>query len=97
MVANRAVQPNSDTPLVDINGMSARLNQAQGPTLIAANKGRYNLDSQQVAIDGPVNLHGSDGFRLNTRDVTVDLKQRKLSSAGPAVGALRLGQFQRRS
>jgi lipopolysaccharide export system protein LptC len=93
MVANRAVQPNSDTPLVDINGMSARLNQAQGPTLIAANKGRYNLDSQQVAIDGPVNLHGSDGFRLNTRDVTVDLKQRKLSSAGPAAGALRLGQF----
>ncbi len=93
MVANRAVQPSSETPLVDISGMSARLDQAQGPTMIAANKGRYNLDSQQVAIDGPVNLNGSDGFKLNTRDVTVDLKQRQLSSAGPAAGAMRLGEF----
>ena len=93
MVANRAVQPSSETPLVDISGMSARLDQAQGPTLIAANKGRYNLDSQQVALDGPVNLNGSDGFKLNTRDVTVDLKQRQLSSAGPAAGAMRLGEF----
>jgi len=93
MVANRAVQPSSETPLVDISGMSARLDQAQGPTMIAANKGRYNLDSQQVAIDGPVNLKGTDGFKLNTRDVTVDLKQRQLSSAGPAAGALRLGEF----
>jgi len=93
MVANRAVQPSSETPLVDISGMFAHLTQAQGPTTIAADKGRYNLDSQQVAIIGPVNLAGADGFRLNTSDVTVDLKQRQLSSAGPASGAMRLGQF----
>src|SRR4051794_16333758 len=86
MVADRAVQPSSETPLVEISGMAARLNQAQGPTLIAADKARYNLDSQQVAIQGPVNLSGADGFRLNTRDVTVDLKQRQLASAGPASG-----------
>src|SRR5690348_7793545 len=93
MIANRAVQPSSETPLVDISGMFARLTQAQGPTTIAADKGRYNLDSQQVAIIGPVNLTGADGFRLNTSDVTVDLKQRQLSSAGPAAGVMRLGQF----
>jgi lipopolysaccharide export system protein LptC len=93
IVANRAVQPSSDTPLVDISGIFARLSQPQGPTLIAADKGRYNLDLQKVAIDGPVNLSGADGFRLNTRDVTVDLKQRQLASAGPASGAMRLGQF----
>jgi lipopolysaccharide export system protein LptC len=96
MVAKRAVQPNSDTQLVDIDGMFARLTQAQGPLLIAANKGHYNLDSQQVAIDGPVTLTGADGFKLNTRDVTVDLKQRQLASAGPASGAMRLGQFSAR-
>jgi lipopolysaccharide export system protein LptC len=78
---------------VDINGMFARLNQQQGPLLIAANQGRYNLDTQQVAILGPVNVAGADGFRLNTRDVTVDMKQRQLASHGPAEGALRLGQF----
>jgi len=37
MVANRAVQRSSDTPLVDISGMFARLSQTQGPVLIAAN------------------------------------------------------------
>src|SRR3954449_1181550 len=31
IVANRAIQPSSDNPLVDISGMLARLNQNQGP------------------------------------------------------------------
>src|SRR3954469_8853385 len=56
MVADRAVQRSSDNPLVDINGMFAKLNLQQGPMLIAANQGHYNLDSQQVAIDGPVKV-----------------------------------------
>jgi lipopolysaccharide export system protein LptC len=93
MVADRAVQRSSDNPLVDINGMFAKLNLQQGPMLIAANQGHYNLDSQQVAIDGPVKVTGTDGFRLLTRDVRVDLKQRQLASQGPAAGAMRLGQF----
>jgi lipopolysaccharide export system protein LptC len=93
IVANRAIQPSSNTPLVDISGMSARLNQQQGPVLIAANQGRYNLDTQQVAVVGPVNVHGADGWQLQTRDVTVDLKQRQLASQGPAEGQMRLGQF----
>ena len=94
MIANRAIQPSSDVPIVDISGMSARLNLAQGPLLIGANTGRYNLDTQKVMIDGPVKVAGGDGYRLATRDVTVDLKQRQLASAGPVAGAMRLGQFQ---
>jgi lipopolysaccharide export system protein LptC len=93
VVANRAIQPSSDTPLVDISGMFARLNQAQGPLVIAADKGRYNIDTQRVAIDGPVKVVGADGFQLVTSDVLVDLKQRQLASQGPAQGAMRLGQF----
>ena len=93
MVANRAIQPSSDTPLVDIRGMFARLNLQQGPVMIAANQGRYNIDTQKVAIVGPVKVVGQDGFRLNTSDVNVDLKQRQLASQGPAAGEMRLGQF----
>ena len=94
MIANRAIQPSSDVPIVDISGMAARLNLAQGPLLIGANNGRYNLDTQKVMIDGPVKVAGGDGYKLATRDVTVDLKQRQLASAGPVSGAMRLGQFQ---
>jgi lipopolysaccharide export system protein LptC len=94
MVANHAVQPSSDVPIVDIHGMLARLNLEQGPMLIAANKGRYNLDAQRVNIDGPVKVAGGGGYRLGTRDVTVDLKTRRMESAGPVAGSMRLGQFQ---
>ena len=94
MVANRAIQRSSEVPVVDITGMSARLNLEKGPLLINANQGRYNLDLQRVMIDGPVKVAGADGYRLATRDVTVDLKQQQLASAGPVAGAMRLGQFQ---
>jgi lipopolysaccharide export system protein LptC len=93
MTANRAIQRSSDTPLVDIRGMFARLNIEQGPMLIAANQGRYNIDTQRVAVDGPVKVAGANGFKLNTSNVVVDLKQRQLASQGPAQGAMRLGQF----
>ncbi|MEA3080910.1 MAG: lipopolysaccharide export system protein LptC [Sphingomonadales bacterium] len=93
MTAGRAVQPTSNTPLVDINGMYAMLNMEQGPLVLTANQGRYNLDTQQVDVVGAINAQGADGWQLKTRDVTVDLKQRQLASHGPAEGQMRLGQF----
>jgi lipopolysaccharide export system protein LptC len=94
ILANRAIQRSSEVPVVDISGMSARLNLERGPLVIGANEGRYNLDLQKLMIDGPVKVVGADGYRLATRDVTVDLKQRQMASAGPVAGAMRLGQFQ---
>jgi lipopolysaccharide export system protein LptC len=61
---------------------------------IAANNGRYNLDTHRVVVQGPVRVVGPDGYRLATRDVTVDLKKRQVASAGPVAGEMRLGQFQ---
>ena len=94
ITAQRALQRSSDVPLVDIWGMFARLRLDRGPLLIAANQGQYNLDTQTVAINGPVKVAGPDGYRLATRDVMVDLKQRQLASAGPVAGQMRLGQFE---
>ena len=92
--ANSAIQRSSDVPIVDLRGMFAQLGMAQGPLTIAANQGRYNLDTQQIGIDGPVRVVGGDGYRLATKDVQVDLKGRKLQSQGPVAGQMRLGQFQ---
>jgi lipopolysaccharide export system protein LptC len=94
IVANSAVQPSSDTPIVDIRGMFAKLQLEQGPLMIGANNGRYNIDTQHIAISGPVRVLGPDGYRLATRDVSVNLKNRKLASAGPVSGQMRLGQFE---
>lgn len=94
IVAQNAIQRSSDTPIVDIRGMFAQLGLMRGPLMIAANQGQYNLDTQQVAINGPIRVQGPDGYRLQTRDVTVNMKNRQLASEGPVSGAMRLGQFQ---
>ena len=94
IVADRAVQQSSNVPVVMIEGVHARLNLARGPLSIAALKGRYDLEGEQVDVDGPVRVVGPDGYRLATRDVQVDLDKRTMQSRGPVNGAMRLGQFQ---
>jgi len=94
ITANRAIQHSSEVPVVDIEGMFAQLALANGPLMILANQGRYDLDSQKVDVTGPVRVVGPDGYRLETRDVRVDLKSRQLASSGPVAGQMRLGQFQ---
>lgn len=96
ITAQRAIQHSSDVPIVDIEGMFARLGLAQGPLVIAAPNGRYDLDQQKVDVNGPLRVVGPDGYRLETSNVRVDLKQRQLASAGPVAGRMRLGQFQAR-
>jgi lipopolysaccharide export system protein LptC len=79
---------------VTIEGMRARLNLARGPLSIAALRGRYDLEQEEMLIDGPVRVVGPDGYRLATRDVRVDLDKRTMESRGPVSGAMELGQFQ---
>ena len=94
IVAKSAIQQSSDVPIVDIRGMFARLALSQGPLLIAANQGRYDLDGQKVDVNGPVRVIGPDGYRLETRDVEVDLKRRQVTGSGKVTGNTRLGPFQ---
>jgi len=94
IVAQRALQQTSDEPTVDIWGMRAQLGLAQGPLSIAANKARYDLDAQQVLVQGPVRVSGPDGYQLATSNVFVDLKKRSLESRGGVSGRMKLGEFQ---
>jgi len=94
IVADRAVQQSSNVPVVTIEGMRARLNLARGPLSIAALKGRYDLEQEMVAVDGPIQVAGPDGYRLATRDVTVNLDSRTMQSKGAVSGEMPLGRFQ---
>ncbi len=93
IVAKRAVQRSSEEPIVDIWGMLARLGLAEGRVTIAANKARYNLDNQQVMVEGPIRVAGPEGERLATSDVHVDLKNRSVVSDGAVSGRIELGEF----
>ncbi|HEY0629431.1 MAG TPA: LPS export ABC transporter periplasmic protein LptC, partial [Sphingomicrobium sp.] len=44
--------------------------------------------------DGPIRVVGPDGYRLATRDVTVNLDQRTMQSKGRVSGEMPLGHFE---
>ncbi|BBD01759.1 MULTISPECIES: LPS export ABC transporter periplasmic protein LptC [Sphingobium] len=91
--AGSAVQKSSREPIVDLNTLSARILLTDGPAMLTAQKGRYDMETERVGIQGPVQFEASGGYRLTTRDVGVDLKTRRMKSAGRVDGRIPIGTF----
>jgi lipopolysaccharide export system protein LptC len=91
--AGSAVQKSSREPIVDLNDMSARILLSEGPAVLNAQKGRYDMDTERVAVDGPVQFQAAGGYRLTTRDVGIDLRSRRMQSAGRVDGRIPIGTF----
>lgn len=91
--AASAVQANSRDPIVDILGMAAEIALQSGPATIRADKGRYDMEAETVDVTGPILFTGADGYRLETRDVELDLNTRRLESRGRVEGRMPLGRF----
>lgn len=91
--AGSAVQATSTEPIVRLQDLSASLSMDDGPAMLRANRARYNMDAETVAVEGPVSFQSADGYRLVTRDVDVDLKTRRLASQGAVEGRMPLGTF----
>ena len=91
--AGSAVQRSSAEPIVELKRLDAAIQLADGPARLHADQGRYDMDSEQVHVDGPVHLTGPNGYRLDTHDATADLKARTLRSGGAVTGSARQGRF----
>lgn len=91
--AGSAVQKSSREPIVNLSTLSAQIGLPEGPAVLTANQGRYNMDTEKVAVDGPVLFRSADGYRLATRDVDVDMKTRQVASRGAVDGKMPLGTF----
>jgi len=91
--AKSAVQTKSSDPVVRLTDLAAVVWLNDGPAAIAANRGRYDMKSEQVSVDGPVFFKTHDGYRLLTRDVAIDLKTRRVASQGEVDGIMPLGTF----
>jgi len=91
--AASAVQATSSDPIVDIEGMAARIALDDGPATLRADRGRYNLERETVDVIGPILFEAYDGYRLQTRDVAVNLNTRTLASQGRVQGRMPLGTF----
>lgn len=93
LIAGSAVQVTSRDPVVQLQKLAAQIQLPEGPAKIVANRGRYDMDSEKVAIDGRVHLTSADGYNIETRDVGIDLKTRQVASEGPVDGRMNIGTF----
>ena len=91
--ARSALQQTSAVPIVDVRDMSAQILLDDGPARIVARQALYDMTTDKVDVRGPILLTAADGYRLSTRDVVVDLRQRNLASRGQVNGRMPLGQF----
>ncbi|MBB5710377.1 LPS export ABC transporter periplasmic protein LptC [Sphingomonas xinjiangensis] len=91
--AGSAVQQSSAQPIVRLNDLQAEIQLPEGPASIVAPAGSYDLNTEQVAVNGQIRFKTSDGYVLNTQNATVDLKSRTLQSGGAVTGNTPMGVF----
>jgi lipopolysaccharide export system protein LptC len=91
--AGSAVQHSVAQPVVQMHDLVARILLDQGPAQITAELGKYNYDTQQVAVDSEVKFVAADGYRMNTRGVLLDLDKKTLVGNGGVAGATPAGTF----
>ena len=91
--AGSAVQRSSAEPVVRMRDLAAEMRLKDGPATVRADQGRYDMKANRMAIDGPVTVRTADGYALDTRDATVDLRARRLVSGGAVTGRMPIGTF----
>ena len=91
--AASAVQATSRDPIVRLQQLTARMTLTDGPAIVRANSGRYDMNTQHVAVDGPVVMDGAGGYHVATRDVLIDMEKKLAESRGPVAGTMPLGRF----
>jgi lipopolysaccharide export system protein LptC len=91
--AASAVQVSSRDPVVRLESLAAQIQLRDGPARVDAGHGRYDMDKEKVAIDGPVKFQSADGYRIETSDVDIDLKSRTALSKGRVNGRMNIGTF----
>lgn len=91
--AGSALQKSSRERVVQLNDLEARLKLKDDSAVMTARQGHYDMASEKVGIDGPVQFQTSNGYRFTTRDVDVDLNSRKMKSRAEVDGRMPIGTF----
>lgn len=91
--AGDAVQVSNRVPVVDMRDLVARIVLPEGPAVLSAAGGSYNIQSEQVAVPGSITFTASDGYSLTARNVLVDLPTRVLTGRGRVEGMIPAGSF----
>lgn len=97
ITAGEAVQRSSAEGLVRMDDMIAQLLLPEGPARLTANGGVYDIDAEQVAVDGPVRLNAADGYEMTANGVSLNLERREMVGDKGVQGEIPAGTFSARS
>lgn len=91
--AARAVQKTSATPVVELDDVAASLTMENDIVQVNAEHGSYDLDKEQLKVNGPLVLTTRRGYRFTTRNATVDLPGKIAYGSDGVEGNGPLGAF----
>lgn len=94
LTAGSAVQQSNSVPVVEMDELTARIILPDGPAVLSAPSGTYDIDEEQVAIPGIVRFTAADGYVFSARNVTVDLPSRIMVGDGRVSGEIPAGRFE---
>ena len=93
LTAGEAVQRSASVPVVRLSDLTARMQLSEGPAVLLAPSGRYDIEDQRLAIDGMVRFATADGYRMTVSNVSIDLPTRTVVGSGGVQGAVPAGTF----
>lgn len=93
LLAGEAVQSSNTLPVVEMHELAARISLSEGPAILSAETGIYNIDEERLRIPGLVEFSAADGYRMDARNVLIDLPTRVMTSEGRVTGAIPAGSF----
>lgn len=94
ILAESGVQKTSAVPVVVLTGLSARIDQQQGPAIVTAPSGEFFIDQNRLVVNGPVVARSASGYSLDGHAIEVDIDKDRVSSTEPVSGTLPMGEFQ---
>ena len=93
ITAGSAVQHTAQNPVVTMRELVARMLLTQGPAVLSANSGAYDMEAEQMRVFGPVMFATADGYRMTANDVDIDVEGQRMASRGRVVGEVPAGTF----
>lgn len=93
VMAGNAVQHRRDIKQIEMDDVTARILLDDGPAELLAQRGIYDFGADMVTVPGAVNFVAADGYRMIARNVSLDLKNRRLVGDGRVEGRIPAGTF----
>ena len=97
ITAGDAVQRSSAEGLVRMNDLIAQLLLPDGPARLSADGGTYDLNTEVVDVDGPIEMVAVDGYRMIANGVSLNLEKREMVGDEGVEGEIPAGAFRARS